>query len=156
MRMFDVEPIVDTDDWHTPPWVFEDLGATFDMDVASPPGGVPWIPAARYVTETEDGLSVPWSGFVWCNPPYSAPTRWLDRMVEHGDGLILVRADLSSGAYWRAWCAADAAWFPKGRLEFVNGHGGGGGNVTFSTCVLGFGVNAVAALDGMPGARALH
>ncbi len=57
--------------------------------------------------------------------------------------MILVRADLSSGAYYRAWCAAGALYVPNKRLQFVNGHAGKSGSVTFSTLLLAFGDVAV-------------
>lgn len=78
-----------TDERYTPPVVFDALGVTFDLDVASPPGGVPWIPAARYYTAADDGLAQSWNGLVWCNPPFSATARWSRRFTEHGNGVLL-------------------------------------------------------------------
>jgi len=40
--------LIDTgssDDYYTPAHIFEALGIEFDLDVASPEGGIPWIPA---------------------------------------------------------------------------------------------------------------
>ena len=151
-RLLDLEPLVSTDDWYTPPEVFEAMGVMFDIDVAAPSGGVPWIPCKRYFTENDDGLAQDWHGFVWCNPPYSAPTRWLDKLRVHGDGIIVVRADLSSGAYYRAFTQADTLHVPDGRLQFVNAHGGRtDATVTFSTVLLGFGDRAGEALKRLPG-----
>jgi hypothetical protein len=57
-----------TDEWFTPPYVFDALGCEFDMNVTSPGQDLtPWIPARRFVTC--HGLAAPWSGFVWMNPP---------------------------------------------------------------------------------------
>jgi hypothetical protein len=78
-----------SDDYYTPSWVFEDLGLEFDLDVAAPPGGVPWIPAKRFLTKADDGLAQPWEGHVWMNPPFSAYTAWAHRFLEHGDGIAL-------------------------------------------------------------------
>ena len=36
-------------DWYTPPYIFDGLGV-FDLDPASPIGGVKWIPALQYYT----------------------------------------------------------------------------------------------------------
>ena len=67
---------VTSDDCYTPRWVFDAMGLTFDLDVAAPPGG-PWhVPAARYYTAEDDGLTSPWDGLVWCNPPYSRMKDW--------------------------------------------------------------------------------
>ena len=37
-------------DWYTPPHIFDGLGI-FDLDPASPVGGVSWIPALQYYTD---------------------------------------------------------------------------------------------------------
>lgn len=95
-----------SDDYYTPAWVFERLAIDFDLDVASPPGGIPWIPTKRYFTMEDDGLSQPWEGRVWMNPPYSDCTPWVDRLIEHGHGIALVM--MSKGAWFhRLWNAAD-------------------------------------------------
>lgn len=62
------------DDYYTPKDVFDALGLEFDLDVSAPPGGVPWVPAKRYYTLEDDGLTQPWFGRVWMNPPYSNVT----------------------------------------------------------------------------------
>ena len=128
-----------TDDWYTPEWIFDGLGIQFDLDVAAPPDGVPWIPCDKFYTVADDGLAQPWHGTVWCNPPYSAPFKWALKWAEHGDGLILLRADLSTGGPYAALSAASSLWVPKGRLKFVNGFGGRSSVSTFSTVLLGVG-----------------
>ena len=79
-----------SDDYYTPAWIFETLGLTFDIDVAAPPGGIPWIPARRYYTIADDGLAQPWEGLIWMNPPYSSATEWVRRFIEHGNGIALL------------------------------------------------------------------
>ena len=54
-------------DWYTPPHIFDGLGV-FDLDPASPVGGVSWIPALQYYTLEDDGLTSDWYGRVWLNP----------------------------------------------------------------------------------------
>jgi hypothetical protein len=76
-------------DFYTPPWIFERLAVRFDLDVCGPPGGVPWIPADRHYTLADDGLTAPWAGFVWLNPPFSQSTPWADRFRAHGNGVWL-------------------------------------------------------------------
>jgi hypothetical protein len=56
---------------YTPRWVFDAMRLSFDLDVAAPVGGPRHVPAMRYYTPDDDGLSQPWDGLVWCNPPYS-------------------------------------------------------------------------------------
>ena len=91
-----------SDDVYTPAWVFERLGLRFDLDVASPPGGIPWIPADRFFTQADDGLAQPWHGRVWMNPPYSRCTPWVDRFLEHGNGIALLPC-AKSRWFWSLW-----------------------------------------------------
>ena len=81
------------DDWYTPRWIFDAAGITFDMDVAAPVDpGRRTCPAREYLTPVEDGLSQPWDGLVWMNPPYSGTAPWVRRWAAHRDGLALVPA----------------------------------------------------------------
>jgi len=81
---------VTSDDYYTPKWVFDTLDLEFDLDVASPPGGPPFVPCKRYFTQEDDGLAQEWHGRVWMNPPYSAPRLWIERFLEHGNGVALL------------------------------------------------------------------
>jgi len=91
MNLFGHEQEMTTsDDYYTPAWVFEDMAVEFDMDVASPPGGVPWIPARRFLTMADDGLTSPWEGKVWMNPPFSGARHWVKRFMEYGNGIALL------------------------------------------------------------------
>lgn len=145
-RLFGIDDALDSDAWYTPPWVFDGLGVTFDLDVAAPAEPLPWIPACERYTVADDGLSLPWWGLVWCNPPYSAPTAWCRRWAEHPDGFLLIRADLSTGGPFVAVSAASSIYVPAKRIQFVNGHGAGSGSVYFSSVLLGRGSTADGAL----------
>lgn len=84
---------VTTDDWYTPRWIFSAADIVFDIDVAAPV--IPesrTVPAMRYLTVIDDGLTAPWDGVIWCNPPYSKAAPWVDRWAAHADGMILLPA----------------------------------------------------------------
>lgn len=118
-RLFTVEQEqLTSDDYYTPAWVFERMGLEFDMDVCAPPGGVPWIPAKRYLTQADDGLLVPWEGRVWMNPPFSNPTPWVKRFIEHGDGVALLP---HSASPWHValWDAPHVSWVAVTRFQFT-------------------------------------
>lgn len=114
-----------TVEWYTPGWVFERLGLTFDLDPCHPEGDrLPWLPADRAFTKADDGLSQPWEGRVWLNPPYGAETpRWLERMSEHRHGIALVMARTDTQWFHRHGATADAVCFLEGRVKFVNRDG---------------------------------
>lgn len=154
-RLFDSDRLVlESDEWYTPPWVFDGLGLRFDLDVASPADPLPWVPANVRFTSIDDGLAQPWTGQVWCNPPYSDAGPWCRRWASHPTGLLLIRADLSTKGAFAAFAAASTLHVPADRIQFVgaNGHprGPSRGNrrprASFSTVVLGRGPAADAAL----------
>lgn len=145
-RLFGIEDALDSDAWYTPPWIFDGLGVTFDLDVASPADPLPWIPARTRYTVADDGLNLPWFGMVWCNPPYSEPAPWCRKWAEHPDGFLLIRSDLSSSGPFAAVSAATSVYVPAKRIQFVNGHGSGSGSVNFSSVLLGRGGRADAAM----------
>src|SRR5271165_3839549 len=94
--LFDVGPedvAATTDDCYTPYWLFKAAGLVFDLDVAAPVNpAMRTCPARAYLTPVEDGLTTPWHGLVWMNPPYSKATRWVDRWATHPTGLALLAA----------------------------------------------------------------
>jgi len=149
------EPIADasagSDDWYTPPHIFDALKLRFDCDPASPEGGVPWIPVDHYHTELEDGLVVPWHGRVWMNPPYSAPGPWLERLRVHGNGIGLVAGDTSTG-WWHenVPSRASVVCFLRNRVRFLrdNGIGTEKTGARFPSALIAYGEdNAQAVKD---------
>lgn len=115
--LFGMEQDVETsDDYYTPASVFQQMGIEFDLDVASPPGGLPWIPAKQFYTMADDGLAQPWTGRVWMNPPYSNPTPWVSKFVTHRHGVCLVPHTRSKW-HLELWNNADALAHP-GRFYF--------------------------------------
>jgi len=79
-----------SDEWYTPESLFNQLGLHFDLDVASPIDNKSHVPANRRYTIEDDGLAQPWEGRVWMNPPYSKPSPWVSKWLDHGNGLALL------------------------------------------------------------------
>src|ERR1044072_6617982 len=94
-----------TDEWYTPPHVFDALGCSVDVDAARPGAAVvPWIPAAAHIT-TNSLTSPCWRGFVWMTPPLGARNGlvpWLERFFQHGNGIALV-PDRTSAPWWQKY-----------------------------------------------------
>lgn len=136
-----------TDEWYTPPEVFDALGLAFDLDPAAPPGGVPWVPTARYFTRREDGLTQPWQGRVWMNPPYGRNTgRWLAKLADHGDGLALVFARTDTAWFQRTAKVASALCFVRGRLRFHRPDGSPGDTAPSPSLLVAFGLPCALGL----------
>lgn len=106
------------DEWLTPPEILQSLG-TFDLDPCSPIAR-PWPTAANHYTIMDDGLSRPWHGRVWLNPPYGKDTsRWLARLADHGNGVALIFARTETEMFFeQVWSKAQAILFLRGRLHF--------------------------------------
>ena len=109
-----------SDDYWTPAWIFERLGLEFDLDVACPPDGPPHTPAKAWYTQQTNGLTSPWFGRVWMNPPYSSTGKWANKFIAHRNGVCLVPF---TKAYWfeELWNTADALALPPIHMKFDQG-----------------------------------
>ncbi len=136
-------PVAATTEWYTPPEFFDRLGLTFDLDPASPGRDVvPWIPADRHYTRFVDGLQLPWFGRVWLNPPYGPEAGpFIDRMLNHGHGLLLIPARTETGNFQRAARSARQVCFLSDRLHFIRDDGTQG-RAAFASVLMTFGLRA--------------
>jgi hypothetical protein len=141
-----------TVEWYTPPGIFDALGLEFDLDPCAPVGGLPWIPAVRFLAIADDGLSQTWAGRVWMNPPYGPGTAaWMRRLAAHGNGVALVFARTETAWWHETVGAAHAVCFIAGRLTFVDAERQPGGfNAGAPSALVAYGqecAEAVAAAD---------
>lgn len=111
-------PVMLKDEWLTPLSILKPLGV-FDLDPCAPINR-PWDTAKKHYTIYDDGLSQPWKGRVWCNPPYGREARkWLSRLAEHGDGIALMFARTETEMFFsQVWGKAQGLLFIEGRLYF--------------------------------------
>ena len=109
---------MEKDEWLTPPEILRALGP-FELDPCAPRVR-PWEMAANHYTLDDNGLSKPWQGRVWCNPPYGREAaQWLARCAEHGDAVALIFARTETEMFFdQVWKKADAVLFLRGRLHF--------------------------------------
>lgn len=97
------------------------------------------------------GLIETWHGRVWMNPPYSNVEEWLQKFIEHGNGIALVNARVETKWFQRFVEKADAILFPQGRIQFET-PGGSNKNPTVGSALVAYGKNNGAALvsSGIP------
>lgn len=114
----------DTPEWYTPKRIVEAvvsvLGA-IDLDPCADAGH--GIPAADHFTQSDDGLSQPWKGRIYMNPPYGREiVAWIEKLAEEfrygnvTEAIALVPARVDT-TWWRKlphreWLAV------TGRLSF--------------------------------------
>lgn len=109
-------------EWYTPAWIFDELGIDFDLDPSSPHDMETAVPATIKYTVFDDGLSKPWFGRVWMNPPYGKDTGfWMKRFIEHGTGIALVFSRTDTAWFQEAMRSATAVLFLRGRIDFIPG-----------------------------------
>lgn len=136
------------DEWLTPPSIIAALGP-FDLDPCSPIVR-PWATAAAHFHVKDDGLAKPWSGRVWCNPPFGREAvKWLRRMAAHGNGIALIPARTETAMFYETvWGVADGVLFLKGRPHF---HDVKGARAAFNSgapiCLVAYGASNLLALE---------
>ena len=134
------------DEWYTPKKII-DLFGKFDLDVASPIGGVNYIPAKNYYTKADNGLIQDWYGTVWCNPPYGRDTyRWLDKFIDHKEGIALVFARTDTAWFHELVIKADALLFTRGRIAFLKSGISSGNSSASGSMLVACGDKSVKAL----------
>jgi transcriptional regulator with XRE-family HTH domain len=133
--------------WETPVELAEALslavaGFSLDPCAATADRRKVRVKAKILLTEGDDGLSVPWLGTVFVNPPYSRGlSAWVRKCFEESQrgcivvGLIPARPDTH---YWHDYVAAHADVFMiRGRLKF----GDGENSAPFPSCVVVWGAD---------------
>ena len=150
------------DGWGTPRWLVEPLSESlggFDLDPAS---GAEPVPYARHrYTVEDDGLSLPWRGRVWLNPPYgrSANPKWADKVTEEAARdevesiTALVPASTDRIWFFENYMRADYLTFIKRRIKFIEDGGESEKEATFPSAIVSFGEfpeEYFDAIDRMP------
>ena len=127
-----------TDLWETPQDFFDKLDSEFhfNLDVCALPENAK---CAAFYTPEMDGLSQPWYGNCWCNPPYGRQVgRWVAKAAQSAEAgatvvmLLPARTDTSwfhDYIYGRA-----EVRFVRGRLKF----GGSRNSAPFPSMVVIF------------------
>ena len=134
--------------WATPQPVLDSLcevlGGKFDLDPCASRQTRLRKHARRYLTEDDDGLSQPWHGRVYINPPYGPPlSQWTAKAVDEVAsgraelviGLVPARTDTR---WWHTSIAGlSDIWLLRGRLAF----GAGGHKAPFPSAITAWGAS---------------
>jgi hypothetical protein len=118
-------------EWHTPDEILtpvrQVLGA-IDLDPASCEMGQARVQARTYYTLADDGLTHPWHGKIFLNPPYkhAEVTRFIAKLFQeldagHTTDAILVVNNVTQTDWFQAVATrAAAVCFPDGKIPFLH------------------------------------
>lgn len=112
-----------TPEWATPQELFDhyDRIFNFTLDPCSTHGNAK---CAMHYTKEEDGLSKPWTGSVWMNPPYGKEIpKWVRKAYEsaqEGATVVCLLPARTDTRWFHEWCVKGELTFLKGRLKFLN------------------------------------
>lgn len=116
-------------EWYTPERYLDlarEVLGEIDLDPASCAFANETVKARLFYSEEDDGLTKPWHGRVWMNPPYSADLvlKFAEKFVsEYNDGNVTEGIVLVNNATETAWFVslvnvATAVCFPRGRIRY--------------------------------------
>jgi phage N-6-adenine-methyltransferase len=118
-----IEHLIGTDRWETPADLFEvlDREFAFELDVCALPGTAK---CGRYYNPEQDGLSQPWHGSCWMNPPYDRTiAAWIEkacRSSHEGATVVALLPVHTETGWWWNYCRHAEIRFLRGRLHFSN------------------------------------
>ena len=127
-----------SDLWETPQEFFDKLDAEFHfaLDVCALPENAK---CSNYFTPEQDGLTRPWTGTCWCNPPYGRQVgRWVKKASESAEAgatvVMLLPARTDTRWFHQYIYGKTEIRFIPGRLKF----GGGKSSAPFPSMVVVF------------------
>jgi phage N-6-adenine-methyltransferase len=118
-------------EWYTPSeWIERARIAmgTIDVDPASCEFAQRVVRAAEWFDQKRDGLTHPWRGNVWLNPPYSGGLiePFIEKLVverrNFAQAIVLVHSRTDASWFHTLCSIADCIAFTKGRIGFYNNH----------------------------------
>ncbi|WP_294267746.1 DNA N-6-adenine-methyltransferase [uncultured Chryseobacterium sp.] len=135
------------DNLQTPEYIFKSLGL-IDLDPCA--GAETQIGILNlWDGRGEDGLSAEWTGFVYCNPPFSQKELWIKKMIEHNNGILLL-PERGSAPWFGPLAEASGRYFVMGKkIDFI----GGSSSNNVGSVLFPFGEEAVKRVieSGLPG-----
>lgn len=114
------------DDKPTPQHLFDRLNREFGftIDVAASADNAK---CARFYDRAQDALRLPWTGVVWCNPPYGAGLgKWVQKghdEAKNGSVVVMLLPASTDTIWFHRYCLRAEIRFIKGRLRFGNTDG---------------------------------
>lgn len=127
-----------TDNWATPQELFDELDAQhgpFELDVCASAANAK---CGKFYTAEDDGLSQPWVGKCWMNPPYGRRIGdWMKKAYESslcGATVVCLVPARTDTRWWHDYAVKGEVRFLRGRVKF----GGSKNSAPFPSAVVIF------------------
>lgn len=128
-----------SDEWETPHILFDELDRLFGGFTLDPCATPQNAKCSVFFTRAEDGLSKPWTGKVFMNPPYGREVgKWVKKAWEESLGGALVVCLLPARVdtrWWHEYARKGHVYFLRGRLKF----GAARNSAPFPSAIVTFG-----------------
>lgn len=130
-----------TDQWATPDYLFNGYNQVYNFTLDACASD--WnYKVNNYYTEEDNGLEQPWTGVVWCNPPYGRQIKhWIKKAYESsldGATVVMLIPARTDTAYWHEYVMRGEVTFLRGRLKFIKPDGTPGDAAPFPSAVVVF------------------
>ncbi len=121
-------------DWYTPPEYIaaaREVMGDIDLDPASSDIAQKDIQATNYYTKEINGLTEPWEGRIWLNPPYSGEEikQFIQKLLFHiekkevSEAIVLTNNATDTHWFHDVLDTAGIVCLTKGRIGFINQEG---------------------------------
>jgi len=139
-------------EWYTPYEFIEAALLTMgsiDLDPASSELANKTVKATEFYTAKNNGLTEPWTGNVWLNPPYAQPliSQFCDKLALELSAInqAIVLINNATETKWFQGIAelSSSICFPSSRIKFIDKQGNPGGAPLQGQALLYFGDNRV-------------
>lgn len=118
-------------DWYTPEEYLaaaREVMGSIDLDPASSDTAQAIVQAKSYHTIDNSGLTVPWAGKVWLNPPYSATEiqQFIKKLLLHweegdiSEAIVLTNNSTDTTWFHDLLDSVSRVCFTKGRIGFID------------------------------------
>ena len=138
-------------EWYTPPDIIAAAGdcmGSIELDPASSEKAQETVLAERFFAAEDDGLSQPWAGRVFLNPPYEAKLvgPFVEKLLsEPVEQAIIVVNNATETKWGQALLErADAICFPSGRIKFLDSEGSPKQSPLQGQMIIGIGIEVEA------------
>lgn len=127
------------DEYGTPDQIWQPL-RPFDIDVAASQTSRIGV---KNWTKEDDGLSKPWDGFWFCNPPFSKKAEFLQKAYDFPNGIMLLPMSTDTKWFQEMVSKSGHVFFFGTRIHYI----GASGPAIFQSGLIPFGDEAVRRIQ---------